>query len=131
MGELTSSIAHEVNQPLAAIVTYANAALRWLGKNPPDLDEVRESVGRIIGDGHRASEVVGRVRALFRKTPSDKAPLAVNDLIQDVLSLVPGEVRRNHILVRTELAPNLPPVVGDRIQLQQVLLTSSSTASKP
>jgi two-component system sensor kinase FixL len=122
MGELTSSIAHEVNQPLAAIVTNANAALRWLAGNPPNLEEARESVGRITRDGHRASDVVGRVRALFKKAATARERLDVNDLIQDVLALVPGEVRRNRILVRTELAPDLTPVVGDRIQLQQVLL---------
>jgi PAS domain S-box-containing protein len=122
MGELTSSIAHEVNQPLAAIVTNANACLRWLANQPPNLDEARESVGRIVRDGHRASEVVGRVRALFRKAAPDKVWLDINDLIQDVLALVPGEVRRNRIQLRTEFADGLPPVLGDRVQLQQVLL---------
>jgi PAS domain S-box-containing protein len=122
MGELASSIAHEVNQPLAAIVTNGNAALRWLAAEPPNLDEARESVGRIVRDGHRASEVVGRVRALFRKAATAKERLDINDLIQDVLALVPGELRRNHVQLRTVLAHDLPQVVADRVQLQQVLL---------
>jgi PAS domain S-box-containing protein len=122
MGELTSSIAHEVNQPLAAIVTNADACLRWLGRDLPNLEKARESVARIVSDGHRASKVVGRVRALFKKTTSDKTGLEVNDLIQDVLALVPGELRRNLIQLRTELAPDLPRILGDRVQLQQVLL---------
>jgi PAS domain S-box-containing protein len=122
MGELTSSIAHEINQPLAAIVTNANACLRWLATEPPSLDEARESVGRIVRDGHRAGEVVGRVRALFKKTASDKARLDIDDLIKDSVALVKGEVRRNRVLLRTELAPDLPPVSGDRVQLRQVVL---------
>jgi PAS domain S-box-containing protein len=122
MGELTSSIAHEVNQPLAAIVTNANATLRWLATEPPNLEEARESVGRIVRDGHRASEVIGRVRALFKKAATDKARLDVNDLIRDSAALVHGELRRNRVALRTELAEGLPPVVGDRVQLQQVLL---------
>jgi PAS domain S-box-containing protein len=122
MGELTSSIAHEVNQPLTAIVTNANAALRWLAGQPPNLEEVRETVGRIVRDGHRASEVVGRVRALFKKTATDKSRLDVNDLIQDSVAIVPREVRKNRVLLRTELTDDLPHVLGDRVQLQQVLL---------
>ncbi len=122
MGELASSIAHEVNQPLAAIVTHGNAALRWLAGTPPNLDEVRESVGRIVRDGHRASEVVGRVRALFRKAATAKERFNINGLIRDVLALVPGELHRNRVRLRTELATGLPPVMGDRVQLQQVLL---------
>jgi len=122
MGELTSSIAHEVNQPLTAIVTNANAALRWLAAQPPNLAEARETVGRIARDGHRASEVVGRVRALFRKAITDKSRLDVNDLIQESVALVHGEARRNRAVLRTELADDIPPVMGDRVQLQQVVL---------
>lgn len=122
MGALTSSIAHEVNQPLAAVVTNANAALRWLAARPPDLDEVRETLGRIVRDGHRASEVISRVRALLKKTALVKAPVDVNGLIEDTVALVHGEVRRHRILLRTELAHSLPPVAGDRVQLQQVIL---------
>lgn len=122
MGELASSIAHEVNQPLAAIVTSGNACLRWLANDPPDVGEARDLVQRIVRDGHRASEVVGRVRGFFKKTEPLKAPLNINDLIRDVVALIPAELRRNRIVLRTELSDDLPPVVGDRIQLQQVLL---------
>jgi PAS domain S-box-containing protein len=122
MSALTASIAHEVNQPLAAIVANANAALRWLARQPPNLAEVRETLGRIVQDGHRAGAVIGRVRALLRKTATVKERLDLNELIRDTIALVHGQVRRHRILLRTELAQNLPPVVGDRVQLQQVLL---------
>ncbi|MEK6336697.1 MAG: ATP-binding protein [Acidobacteriota bacterium] len=122
MGELTSTIAHEVNQPLAAIVTNGNACLRWLATNPPNVEEARETVTRMVKDGHRASEVVGRIRAFFRKTTPEKVRVDINQLIQDVIAMVPGELRRNRVQVRTELANDLPSVVGDQIQLQQVLL---------
>lgn len=122
MGALTSSIAHEVNQPLAAVVTNANAALRWLASQPPDIDEVRETLHRILRDGQRAGEVIGRVRALLKKTPIVSMQVDLNTLIEDTIALVHGEVRRHRILVRTELAHDLPPVTGDRVQLQQVIL---------
>ncbi|MBP2233672.1 PAS domain S-box-containing protein [Sinorhizobium kostiense] len=122
MGALTSSIAHEVNQPLAAVVTNANAALRWLASQPPDIDEVRETLHRILRDGQRAGEVIGRVRALLKKTPIVSMQVDLNALIEDTIALVHGEVRRHRILVRTELAHDLPPVTGDRVQLQQVVL---------
>ncbi|QRM34321.1 PAS domain S-box protein [Microvirga sp. VF16] len=122
IGELTSSIAHEVNQPLAAIVTNANAALRWLASQPPNLAEVRATLERIVQDGHRAGAVIGRARALFRKTATITTRVDLNELIRDTVALVQGEVRRHRILLRTELAPDLPPVAGDRVQLQQVIL---------
>jgi len=122
MGALTSSIAHEVNQPLAAVVTNTNAALRWLASQPPDIDEVRETLHRILRDGQRAGEVIGRVRALLKKTPIVSMQVDLNALIEDTIALVHGEVRRHRILVRTELAHDLPPVTGDRVQLQQVIL---------
>ena len=122
MGELTSSIAHEVNQPLTAIVTNGNACLRWLSNDPPDVDEARQTVTRMVNDGHRASEVVGRIRAFFRKTIPEKVRIDINQLIQDVIAMVPNELRRNQVQVRTELADDLPRVFGDQIQLQQVLL---------
>jgi len=122
MGALTSSIAHEVNQPLGAIVTNANAALRWLAGRPPDIDEARATLGRIVRDGHRAADVIGGVRALLKKTAVVAAPLELNKLIQDTATLVQGELRRHRILLRTELAADLPPVAGDRVQLQQVIL---------
>lgn len=122
LNALTASIAHEVNQPLAAIVTNANAALRWLARQPPDLAEVRESLGRIVQDGHRAGAVIAGMRALLKKTAAVTARIDVNPLIEDTIALVQGEVGRHQVVLRTALAPDLPPVVGDRVQLQQVLL---------
>jgi PAS domain S-box-containing protein len=122
MGELTSSIAHEVNQPLTAIVTSGNASLRWLSNDPPNVEEARELVTRIVKDGHRASEVVGRIRAFFKKASPEKVRIDINNLIKDVIAMVPGELRRNRVQVRTELTDDLPPVIADCVQLQQVLL---------
>lgn len=122
LSALTASIAHEVNQPLAAIVTNANAALRWLARQPPDLREVQGRIERIVQDGHRADAVIGGVRALLKKSAAATALLDVNDLIADTIALIQGEVVRHQILLRTELAPALPQVVGDRVQLQQVLI---------
>jgi PAS domain S-box-containing protein len=122
MGEMAASIAHEVNQPLAAVITNGNASLRWLAAPTPNLDEAREAVRRIIRDGHRAADVIQRVRALLRKTGPQKAWLDINDVIQEVLTLAHSEVGRHRVSLRTELATGLPPVLGDRIQLQQVIL---------
>jgi C4-dicarboxylate-specific signal transduction histidine kinase len=122
MGELTTSIAHEVNQPLAGIVTNASACLRWLAGDTPNLEEAREAARRIIRDGNRASDVIGRIRAMARKADPEKQPMDLNDAVQEVLDLTQGEVRRNGVLVRRELARDPPPVLGDRVQLQQVVL---------
>jgi signal transduction histidine kinase len=122
LGELTASIAHEVNQPLAGMVTNANATLRWLARDSPDLAEAREAVRRIIRDGNRASDVIARMRALFKKTPSAKEPVDINDVIQEVLAITQAESQRNRVFLRTEFASDLPMVTGDRIQLQQVIL---------
>jgi PAS domain S-box-containing protein len=122
MGELTSSIAHEVNQPLAAIVTNGNACLRWLSNDPPNVEEARQTVTRMVKDGHRASEVVGRIRAFFRKTAPERVRVDINQLIEDVIAMVSSELRRNRVRVRTELPDDLPRVLCDQIQLQQVLL---------
>jgi PAS domain S-box-containing protein len=122
MGELAASIAHEVNQPLAAVITNGNACLRWLAAPMPNLDEAREAVQRIIRDGHRAGDVLQRVRALLKKTGPQKAWLDINDVMHEVLTLAHSEVRRHRVSLRTELAADLPPVLGDRIQLQQVIL---------
>jgi signal transduction histidine kinase len=121
-GQLAASIAHEVAQPVAASVTNANAALRWLSAEPPQLDEVSQAVGRIVRDGRRASEILGRIRALVRKAPQRKDELDINETIGEVLALTRAELRRNRITARTQLAADLPPVLGDRVQLQQVLL---------
>lgn len=122
MGELTASIAHEVNQPLAAVVTNANASLRWLSVDPPNLDEVRGAIERIARDGNRASDVIARIRALLRKGKPVARRLDLNDTIREVVALTQSEVDRRGASLRTELAANLPAVTGDRVQLQQVVL---------
>ena len=122
MGELSASLAHEVNQPLAGIVTNANASLRWLGAESPNLDEAREAIRRIIRDGNRAGDVVSRMRALFKKARTAQERLDINDAIEEVVILTQSEVRRNKVSLRTELATDLPAVMGDRVQLQQVLM---------
>jgi PAS domain S-box-containing protein len=122
LGELTASIAHEINQPLSAIVTNGSACLRWLAGDLPNLDEAREAARRVIRDGNRASEVIARIRALSRKTDIQKERLDLNEAIQEVVVLAQGQVRRNKVALKTELAGGLPPVLGDRVQLQQVLL---------
>ena len=122
LGELTASIAHEVNQPLAAIVADANASLNWLAASPPDLGSVREALVAIVKDGHRASEVIQRIRQLATKTSPQKARLDMNDVIRDVVPLIGTEMRSHEVSVRIDLAPALPPVLADRVQLQQVLI---------
>jgi C4-dicarboxylate-specific signal transduction histidine kinase len=122
MGELTASIAHEVNQPLAAVITNGNAGLRWLAADPPNLDEARECLRRIIRDGNRASDVIARLRALAKKSAPAKARLDLSDTIQEVLAMINPEARRHRVSVRTDLAAGLPPVRGDRLQVQQVIL---------
>ena len=122
MGELAASIAHEVNQPLAGIVTNANASLRWLAGEMPDLNEARGAIRRIIRDGNRAGDVISRMRALFQKACAVKERLDINEAIEEVVILAQSELRRNKVSLRTELAATLPPVAGDRVQLQQVVL---------
>ena len=122
LGELTSSIAHEVKQPLTAVVANGNACLRWLAAQPPNLEEARQAVGRIIKDGHRAGDVIGRIRALVKKTPPQKEWLDLDDILREVIALARGEVNRNHVSLQTQFSEELPLVRGDRIQLQQVIL---------
>jgi C4-dicarboxylate-specific signal transduction histidine kinase len=122
MGELVASIAHEVNQPLGAIVTNGSACVRLLSRATPDLDKSREIIGRMIKDGMRASEVIKRIRDLLHKSPLEKAPLNINETVQDVIELVNSDLRRSNVKLLTELIADSPPVVGDRIQLQQVIL---------
>jgi signal transduction histidine kinase len=122
MGELTASIAHEVNQPLVGVVANAEAGLRWLDHETPDLAAARRSLKWIIDDGNRASEVIRRIRALANKTDIEKAPLDVNDVINGVIALIQSELISHQVLLRTELAPALPRIVGDRVQLQQVII---------
>src|SRR2546427_5527683 len=122
MGELAASIAHEINQPLAAIGADANACLHWLAADRPDLDSVREALTAIVKDGHRAGEVITRVRTLLARSSVAHEPCDLNGVIRDVLPLVGPEIERHGILLQTSLSPGLPQVAGDRIQLQQVLL---------
>jgi C4-dicarboxylate-specific signal transduction histidine kinase len=122
MGQLTASITHEVNQPITAAVTYALAARRWLGAQPPNFHEVDEALALIVKEGNRAGEVVGRIRALIKKAPARKDAVAINDAILEVIALTRTEASNNGVSVRSQLAEGLPRVEGDRIQLQQVLL---------
>jgi PAS domain S-box-containing protein len=122
MGQLTASIAHEVNQPIAAAVTSADAGLRWLAARPPDLAEVRDALDRVIRAGSQAGEVIGRIRTLIRKVPEQKAPLDINETILETIALTRSEMDRHSILLRTELGNGLPRIWGDRVQLQQVIL---------
>src|ERR1700694_604857 len=122
MGELAASIAHEVNQPLAGVVANAEACLRWLDRGTPDLDAACRSVEWIIDDGNRASEVIRRVRALANKTSLEKVPLNANDVVRETIPLVQRELISHQVLLRMELAPTLPMILGDRVQLQQVII---------
>jgi PAS domain S-box-containing protein len=121
-GQLAASIAHEVSQPIAAALTNANAAWRWLGAEPPDLEEVGLALGRIIRDGRRASDIIGRIRSLVRKAPPRHDQLDINETILEVIGLTRSELRSNGTSLQTQLADGLPLVFGDRIQLQQVML---------
>src|SRR5262249_49380204 len=122
MGELTASIAHEVKQPIAAAVTSAQTALRWLEAQPPELGEVREALTRIVRAGKRAGDVIGRIRALVTKAPPPKESLDINAAIREVVELTRGEAVKGGVIVRTDLADGLPLIQGDRVQLQQVIL---------
>jgi len=122
MGQLAASITHEINQPVAAAVNNASAALRWLGKEPPDLEQARQALNRIFANGNRASEVIGRIRALINKAPPSKDAVEINEAILEVIALTRGEVLKNDVSVQTQLAEDLPPIQGDRVQLQQVIL---------
>jgi signal transduction histidine kinase len=121
MGELTASLAHEVNQPIAAAVTDANTCLRWLTRNQPDLEEARQAASRIVKDATRAGEIVGRIRLVFKKGTPERALVDVNEVIREMIVLLHSEATRYSISVRAELE-DLPPVMGDRVQLQQVLM---------
>jgi C4-dicarboxylate-specific signal transduction histidine kinase len=122
MGELTASIAHEINQPLAAIVTQSEAALRFLDRDEPALDEVQDALSCIARDGMRAGEVIRGLRALARKSGPQLTKLDIDDVIGQVLAIAHGELLRHDVVLRTELAAHGQLVMGDRVQLQQVLL---------
>ncbi|WP_162918843.1 sensor histidine kinase [Taklimakanibacter deserti] len=122
IGAMTASIAHEVNQPLAAVVTNSNAALRWLANQEPNLDEARAALKRIIDNGHRASKVIGSIRAMFKKDLAERTRFNVNDLTREVLILAQDSLQAHQVTLRTELREGVPEVLADRVQLQQVLL---------
>ena len=121
IGELVTSIAHEVNQPISAVVTNGNAASRWLAQHPPNLDEARDALGNIVRDATRAGEVIGRIRTMVQKGMPQMAPIAINEVIRSVLNLLDAEIRRAEVRVKMNL-DTLPAVIGDRVQLQQVML---------
>jgi signal transduction histidine kinase len=122
MGQLAGSLAHELRQPLAAIAMNGSAALRWLNRESPDLGEVREAAERIVGDAHRADEVIQGLRALVGESTPLREALDMNDAVHQVLELARGELRRNAVAVHADVEPILPPALGDRVQLQQVML---------
>jgi PAS domain S-box-containing protein len=122
MGELTVSLAHEVNQPIAAAVTNANTCLRWLASDTPNIEEARAAAMRIVKDGTRAGEIISRIRLLFTKSTEQHELVDVNEVIEEMIVLLRAETTRHSISVRTELEADLPPVMGDRVQLQQVLM---------
>ncbi len=122
LGELTASLAHEVNQPIAAAVTNANTCLRWLTRERPDLEEAREAATRIVKDATRAAEIITRIRLLFKKGTAQRELVGVNEMVREMIVLLRGEATRHNVLIGTELATNLPQVMGDRVQLQQVLM---------
>jgi PAS domain S-box-containing protein len=122
MGELTASLAHEVNQPIAAAVTNANTCLRWLTRDHPDLEEARAAAMRIVKDGTRAADIISRIRLLFRKGTPDWELVDVNEVIREMIVLLRGEATRYNIAVQTDLAADLCQAMGDRVQLQQVMM---------
>ena len=122
MGEFAASIAHEVSQPLSAVVTNAQACLHWLAGSAPNVEKACEAVGRIVRDGKRAGEVIAQIRALSRKSGIRKQRVDMNEAIEEILALAQGEVRTRRVALRTDLAARIPPVLGDRVQLQQVVL---------
>jgi PAS domain S-box-containing protein len=122
MGELTASLAHEVNQPIAAAVTDANTCLRWLMRDQPDVEEAREAASRVVKDATRAAEIIARVRLVFKKGVAQRELVDVNELIGEMIILLRNEISRHSVSVRTELAQASPQVMGDRVQLQQVMM---------
>ena len=130
MGEMAASIAHEINQPLAAVVNNANAGLRWLNARPPNLDEVRAALTRIANDGERGGGIIESIRAMLRKGVRERSAINLNELICDVMRLTQGQLQRHGVSIRSELADDVPSVVADPIQLQQVILNLFMNAAE-
>ena len=122
MGQLSASIAHEISQPIGAAITYAQAGLSWLRAKPPNLEEALEALNLIVESSVRAGEVIGRIRALFKKAPTRNERVDINDVIREVVELTRSEAVKNDVSVQTDLASSLPLIHGDRVQLQQVIL---------
>jgi PAS domain S-box-containing protein len=122
LGEMTASIAHEINQPLAAVVNNASACLRWLAGQAPNLEEARQSAALIVADTHRAGEIISRIRALVKKSPPRKDWVDINETILEVIALARSEIQRNRVSLQTQLVSDVPLILSDRIQLQQVIL---------
>jgi PAS domain S-box-containing protein len=122
MGRFTASIAHEVNQPLSALLTNADTALRWLGRQPPNLERARPLIERVVDDGKRATDIVDRIRDLSRKAPTRRESMDVNEAILEIVKLARGVMSDNGVLVTMQLSEGLPPILGDKVQLQQVIL---------
>jgi signal transduction histidine kinase len=128
LGELTASIAHEINQPLAAVVINGNACLRWLAAQPPHLDEARQAIDRLVKDANRASEVIAKVRALTKSSPPEKDWLDINETILETRTLIEREIQQHRVLLQTNLADDVSLIRGDRVQLQQVILNLTLNA---
>ena len=122
MGQFTASIAHEVNQPIAAALMNAETALRWLARQPPNLEKTKQSIDRIICDGKRAADIVGRIRDFSKKAPVRKESLEVNEAILEIMRLTDAAASENGVLVKMQLSEGLPHILGDKVQLQQVIL---------
>jgi C4-dicarboxylate-specific signal transduction histidine kinase len=122
MGELTAALAHEINQPIAAAITDASTSLRWLNRDQPDLEEARAAAARAVKDATRAAEIINRIRLLFQKGSPQRELVDVNDVIREMIVLLHNEAARYSIFVRSELGADLPPILGDRVQLQQVVM---------
>jgi signal transduction histidine kinase len=129
-GELSASIAHELNQPLTAITANSSAALRWLASATPDLNEARAALKSVVDEGHRASRLIGDIRAMYRKDDQRTTPLDVNELIRDVVALLQDELKSREVEIQTELSPAIPQVTGSRVQLQQVILNLIMNAAE-
>ena len=122
MGELTASLAHEVNQPITAAITNANTCARWLSGDNPNIQEAREAASRSAKDGARAADIIGRIRVLFKKGTPLREPVDINEVIREIVVLLRSEAARYSVSVRTELETELPETTGDHVQLQQVLM---------
>jgi signal transduction histidine kinase len=129
LNALTGSIAHEINQPLSGIITNAGTCLRMLDGDPPNIDGARETARRTLRDGNRAADVISRLRALFSKKEFTLEPLDLNEATREVITLSVSDIQRNRVTLRSDLADDLPPVIGDRVQLQQVILNLLRNAS--